>query len=154
MLREIETAPPEDVPSDRVSVRPSAPPPESLTTQPHAWTDPKEAPARKIDWRPLAVAVVLGAIVLAWAAGTMQGRARTGSTGDATATAFPPPPVVLVVPGSSGEPTTPAIASVEPTTSTKTPPAPSTAPRPRPRGTCNPPYTIEQGIRVPKKECL
>jgi eukaryotic-like serine/threonine-protein kinase len=147
----------------QASARGASAAPGTFTAQ--VWVDgaPAPPPSRRFDLRPLAFAVVIGAVVLAWVGGSMYGRKGGASvdaanaSGTATATdpvAFPPPPVppTEVAPAASASP--PGSESSSSASARDARPARPPAAHPA-KPSCNPPYTKDKkGIRVPKPECL
>ena len=108
-----------------------------------------------------AVATILGAtIVLAFVLGrsTTTTPTTTVTSGAPPSTTTTTPPAAPSTPPSSVARTVEivespiATVSAHATSTTKSPP--THAAPPRPRSTCDPPYTIKDGIRVPKMECL
>lgn len=110
-----------------------------------AVTEP--TPRRSFDPRPLAALVACGGVVLAWYIGTHQAKSPVVAPAiEPTTIAVAPEPSMAV---------SPAPPESAPDATPEEPPAPRRHPPPkRPSSACNPPYTLDHGIRVPKRECL
>jgi eukaryotic-like serine/threonine-protein kinase len=141
------------------SVLRTAPLPSPATTSLATGNTDRSAPVpRGVGVRPIVGVIALAAVVLAWAIGTYQGR-TVAPAGEPVVTAEPaafPAPAPLPPLASAAE-TAPPDGAAEPASSAEPPsglPASASAPRRRPRPSCNPPYTMDHGIRVPKRGCL
>jgi serine/threonine-protein kinase len=124
------------------------------TGQVWAHSDP---PKKGLDARgPVALALVVVAIVVAWVAGTQRGAAAVAPPPAPIPTASvvelptdpSPPPIQVNVPDAAPWITT---GDDAPTPTQKR--RPNVRPPP-PRAKCDPPYTVDaKGVRVPKPEC-
>jgi len=138
------------------------------------------APPRRFDRRPLLAVGGIAVVVLAWSFGTLHGRtpgsdATAGAPDLPSAAVFPAAPELppAVEPAAAQEPSaevplaqetgavtstpTPAPATLAPPSGTPSPRSTAKAIRPAPRSghaACSPPFTVVDGIRIPKKECL
>jgi serine/threonine-protein kinase len=134
-LREIEAAP-------DVEARPST---SALATS--------IEPARKgRDVRLVVGAVVLGAAILAWMGGTRRARPSTSLVERAVASV--PVPILASAPALEAASADPPRASAAVVASPPVAPWRAAASARPARSPCDPPYTMDHGIRVPKRECL
>jgi serine/threonine-protein kinase len=133
----------------------------------NAWAEGQPLPSRRLDLRVLAIPAVLGVVLLAWFAGSHHARGRAAQEDErAAAGALAPASLPPVSAGEAAATSSPVVAPEEPieldppgsTASAPvvgaTPARKVAAPPRPPRSPCNPPYTLDHGIRVPKKECL
>jgi serine/threonine-protein kinase len=169
-LQRIETndavpQPQETSMTERVVVHvpvPEEPPPEVLAE--------RQESARGPDYRPLALLGGASAVVLAFvvrgsfhddpprpAAQTeMEGTTEAPPVVSQLAVAPPVAEPEIVADAAAAPPvaTVVKVAAPRPRPPPPTPVAPPPAPRPSARASCNPPYTVDHGIKVPKPECL
>jgi serine/threonine-protein kinase len=172
VLRRIETE------QDTALVRSTPPPPRIDATEPITSTVPFEEPTHvskpveavrasvepqpmqpqpvvivRGDRRLTAIAVVLAGVVVVLLGGIAFRRWGSGDPQPPPTQAEFPPPPPTATPTPSEAPPAPTItltATAEPKTTVTA----RRAPPPQPRNPCNPPWTLDHGIKVPKPECL